>query len=254
MLADRARARRSVVDFLDVALRARSADDVGGIVDPAFEPVEAPPGSCFPAAPRRRGNRECARSRRRRGSNCRRGPDRAVAGGVELAGDDARREAAVGGENLVGADHREAVAKRERDAGRNAGEFRRQFDDGGSRRAAAARRVVEPVDAEEVERMGRVGVDSREARGDRRRIVEGPSVRRKSAGRRPPRGNARASACRPRRRPDGFPARVAPCLVPHSQPSPRRGVRLRGLEAGRLRRCEIRRPENPPSRGSGLAD
>jgi hypothetical protein len=39
--------------------------------------------------------------------------------------------------------------------------------------AARPRRVVEPVDAEEVERMGRVGVDSREARGDRRRDRRG---------------------------------------------------------------------------------
>jgi len=48
-----------------------------------------------------------------------RGPDRAVAGGVELAGDDARREAAEGARTLwariIG-----TVDKREREAGRNA--------------------------------------------------------------------------------------------------------------------------------------
>ena len=42
-------------------------------------------------------------------------PDGAVRGGVELAGDDARREAGVRGQHLVRADHREAVAEREHD-------------------------------------------------------------------------------------------------------------------------------------------
>ena len=88
---------------------------------------------------------------------------------VELAGGDARREAAVGGENLVGADHREAVAEREHDARRRARQLGRQFDGGGRRGATAARSVIEPVDAKEIQRVGRIGVNCAEALGDRRR-------------------------------------------------------------------------------------
>ena len=49
----------------------------------------------------------------------------------------------------------------------------RQFDRGGRRDATAARSVVEPVDAKEVERVGRVGIDGAEALGDRRRDGRG---------------------------------------------------------------------------------
>ena len=55
----------------------------------------------------------------------------------------------------------------------DARQLRRQFDRGRRRRAAAARRVVEPVDAKEIERMGRVGIDGAEALGDRRRDGRG---------------------------------------------------------------------------------
>ena len=85
---------------------------------------------------------------------------------VELAGDDPGREAAVGGQHLVGADHRKPLAEREHDARRDAGQLGREFDRPGRRYAASALRVVEPVDAEEVQRMGRVGIDGVEAPDD----------------------------------------------------------------------------------------
>ena len=158
--------RAGVVDLLDVALRARRADDVGGLGDPALEPVEALPAHVLrqhrdAAATEDAGDRDAAAA-----VVAGRGPDRAVPGRVELAGDDARRKAAVGGENLVGADHREPLAEREHDARGRAGQLRRQLDRAGRRGAVAARSVVEPVDAKEVQRMRRVRIDAGEALDD----------------------------------------------------------------------------------------
>ena len=93
-----------------------------------------------------------------------------MAGGVELAGDDTGREAGVGGEHLVGGDHREAVAEHHDDRALDPGQRRRQ-DDVIGHVGAVARQVVVPVDAEEVARVGGVLVDAVGERGvDRRRV------------------------------------------------------------------------------------
>ena len=155
-----------VVDLLDVALRARRADDVGGLGDPALEPVEALLAHVF------RQHRDAAAAEDAGDGDAApaivagRRPDGAVARRVELAGDDPGRKAAVGRQHLVGADHRKPLAEREHDARRYAGQRGGEFDGPGRRDAAPARRVVEPVDAEQVQRMGRVGIDGVEAPGD----------------------------------------------------------------------------------------
>ena len=66
-------------------------------------------------------------------------PDRPVAGRVELAGDDARREAGVGGEHLVGGDHREAVAEHDDDRALDAGQARWAARRGRARRPGRRR-------------------------------------------------------------------------------------------------------------------
>ena len=81
--------------------------------------------------------------------------------------------------------------------------------------ATAARFVVEPVDAKQVQRMGRIGIDCAEAlRRSPAGSSRGPSIRRRSAGRPRRRGSGPAFACRRRRRPDAFPVRAAPFHFP----------------------------------------
>ena len=147
----------AVVDLLDVALGAGRADDVLRVGDPLLEPVEAlgahPLGQHGDAAAAHQPRDRHAAAAVVAG----RGPDGAVAGRVELAGDEPRREAPVGGEHLVRADHREAVAERDDDRRLDAGQLARQHDVLRHGCPAGAAPVVEPVDAEEVERMGLVG-------------------------------------------------------------------------------------------------
>ena len=76
--------------------------------------------------------------------------------GVELPGDDPWHKAAVSGEHLVGADHREAVAESHDDAGVDAGELARQHHVSGHGRLRRATGVVVPVHAEQVEGTGLV--------------------------------------------------------------------------------------------------
>ena len=112
-----------VVDFLDVALRARRADDVGRIGDPFAEPLEAFAAHVF------RQHRDAAAAENARNGDAAaavipsRRPDRAVAGRIEFAGNDARNEAAIGGEHLVCADHGKAVAEQQHDTRLHAGQF-----------------------------------------------------------------------------------------------------------------------------------
>ena len=80
-------------------------------------------------------------------------------GGIELAGHDARREAPVGGDDLVRPDHREAVAQGDHDRRRDAGQLRGQHQVLGDVHAPGPGRVVEPVRPEQVERVGGAGVD-----------------------------------------------------------------------------------------------
>ena len=117
-----------VVDLLDVALGAGRPDDVGRVDHPVLEPVEALAAHALG----QHGDAAAAHEPRDRDAAAAvvagRGPDRAVARRVELPGDDPRREAAVGGEHLVRADHREAVAERDDDRRVDAGQLARQHD------------------------------------------------------------------------------------------------------------------------------
>ena len=152
----------AVVDLLDVALGSGRADDVVGLAHPALEPLEAlaahPLGEHGDAvAAHQPGDRDAAAT-----VVAGRGPDRAVLRRVEAACDDSRRQAAVGGEHLVRADQREPVAERDDDRRLDAGQLAWQDDVLRDGRGPGTRRVVEPVDAKEVERIGVVRADRRE--------------------------------------------------------------------------------------------
>ena len=158
----------AVVDLLDVALGAGRPDDVGGIGHPALQPGEAFPAHAFgehrhaPAAhdPADRDATPAVVAGRR--------PHGALGRRVELPGDEARGEAAEGGQHLVRGDHREAVAEGHDDRRVDAGERLWEHDVLGDADAGPPGPVVAPVDAEQVARIGRVGVDGGEARRHRR--------------------------------------------------------------------------------------
>ncbi len=85
-----------------------------------------------------------------------------MARGVELAGDDPRRQAAVGRQHLVGVDHREGVTEEQDDPRSHSGEGRRQLQvlrHGGLPDPVGG---VVPVGPEEVQRMGGIGIDARQ--------------------------------------------------------------------------------------------
>ena len=163
-----------VVDFLDVAFRSRRADDVARIADPAVEPVEAllahvlrQHGHAAAAENARNGDAAAAVVAGRR-------PHRAVARRVELAGHQARHQAAIGGQNFVRADHRKAVAQRQHDARLHAGQFGRQFHVIGH----VATRLLRSAPLNQCTRkrlsgVGGVGVDAGEAGADARRNGRG---------------------------------------------------------------------------------
>ena len=125
-----------VVDFLDVALGARRADDVGRIGDPLLQPVEA----LAAHAGRQHGHAAAAENARDRNAAAAvvagRRPDRAVVRRIELPGHQARHQAGIGGEHLVRADHRKATAEQHDDRRLHAGQFARQHDMAGHRHAA----------------------------------------------------------------------------------------------------------------------
>ena len=103
-------------------------------------------------------------------------PDRAMGEGIELTRDHPRHQAAVGGQDLVGMDHWKGVGGQDHDAGVDSGERRRQLDELGRHAEAALVNRVVPMDAEEIERVGRIGIDVGEPLadgvGDRSRIGE----------------------------------------------------------------------------------
>ena len=194
--------RALVVDLLHVALGAGRADDVvGGVDHPLLEPVEA-----FPAHPLRQdgdapalhepGDGHAAPAVVAGGR-----PDRAMHGRVELPGDDARRQTAVGRQHLVGADHREPVPERHDDPRVDAGQLGRQHDVVGDADQAGAVVPVEPVDPEQVQRVGLVGPNAVERRAIRPGTGRGPPAPRRSAGRCRHPGTVPPSARRRRRRP-----------------------------------------------------
>ena len=124
-----------VVDLLHVRLGAVGADHVvGRVLAPLVEPVE--PLLAHPLGEDRHtaARHDAADRDATTGVVAGRRPDRAVAGRVELTGHDPRREAGVGGEHLVGGDHREAVAEDDDDRAVDAGQAR-----GAARRGRARR-------------------------------------------------------------------------------------------------------------------
>src|SRR5207342_1669439 len=93
-------------------------------------------------------------------------PHRAMHGGVELAGDHARRETAVRREDLVGADHREPVPQRHHDPRVDPRELARKNHMAGDADQAGAIVPVVPVDPEQVERVALVRPNAVERRAD----------------------------------------------------------------------------------------
>ena len=81
---------------------------------------------------------------------------------VETTGHQPGDEAGVGGEHLVGANHRKAISDRQHDAGLDTGHFRWQFDVVGHLVGATAIEPTKPVDAEEIARVGLVAVEAGE--------------------------------------------------------------------------------------------
>ena len=88
-------------------------------------------------------------------------PHGAVRGsGSKLPGDEPRDQAAVGGEDLVRADQREAVAERDDDRRVDAGQLAGKHDVLRDVDQLGPARVVVPVDPEEVQWVSLVGPDA----------------------------------------------------------------------------------------------
>ena len=144
-----------VVNLLHVAFGTRGANDVARVARPMIEPVEA----LLRHSRRQHRHTACTHDL----ADChtatrivtRGWPDGAMLGRVELPGDDARRQAGVGGQHLVCGDHRETIAEHHDDGAFDAGERRRQHDVIGHGNAVA-RHVVVPMHAEQIACIGRV--------------------------------------------------------------------------------------------------
>ena len=149
-----------VVDLLDVGLGPERADDVvGRVLAPPLQPVETLLAHPFrkdgdPAAGHDPADGDAAT-----GVVAGRRPDRPLSGRVELTGDDARCQAGVGGEHLVGRDHREAITEHHDDRTVDACELGRQHDVLGDADTLAGQIVV-PMVAPQVASIGtlRIGV------------------------------------------------------------------------------------------------
>ena len=216
MLAgSRSSARAGVVDLLDVALRARRADDVGGLADPAFQPIEPLLAHVF----RQHGDAAAAEDAR----------DGDAAAAIIAGRRPDRRGGAPG---RIARSRRGARDSRRRRApcGPGSSESARRAP---ARCAPGSRSVPAPVRSRQASRRtprreaslnqwtrnrfkgwGASGSTSASRRAIGAGMVEGRSVRRTSAGRRRRHGNGRAFADRRRHRPDAFPARAAPNLHP----------------------------------------
>jgi hypothetical protein len=102
-----------------------------------------------------------------------------MGGGVEGTRHDLRSQTGVGGEHLVGADHRKAVAERDEDGGVDPRQFTGEHQMVGYLDPTLPGVVVEPVDPPEVAGVGIVRADPG---GDVGRDRWGRRVGRTSAG------------------------------------------------------------------------
>ena len=168
-----------VVDLLDVALDADGAHDVGRIARPAFEPVETLPAHAFG----QHGDAVAAEDARDRDAAAAiipgRRPDRAMARRIEAARDQPGDETRIGRQHFVRADHRKTRSDHHDDRRVDARQRLRQDDMIRDRNRVAAIGRVAPVDAPEIVRMRRVGVDVGKSRRDMLRNRRAPGELRK---------------------------------------------------------------------------
>ena len=153
-----------IVDLLDIAFGAGRADDVGRLCNPLLQPVEALAAHAgrkdsHTAAAEDAGNRDAAAA-----IIAGRRPHRTVLRRIELPGDQPRHQAGIGGEHLMGADHRKATAEQYDDRRRHARQFRRQHHVARHCHASFAARIIEPMHPPQVRRVGRIGIYAGEIR------------------------------------------------------------------------------------------
>ena len=162
-----------VVDLLDVALGPRRPDDVARLDHPLLEPGEAlaahalgQDGDAVTAEQARDRDTAAAVVAGRR-------PDGAVGGGVEPPRDEARHQAAVGGQHLVGLDQRKPVAERQHDPRLDSGQLGRQDEVLGDVDEVRPVGAVVPVHPEQVQRVRVVRPDAVERLSHRGRNQRG---------------------------------------------------------------------------------
>src|ERR1700737_3745299 len=132
----------SVIDLLDVALRAGGADDILRLGHPGAQPLEtllAHAGRQYrnPAATEDAGNRYTAAA-----IIPGRWPDRPLTGWVQPPGNEMRDQAAIGRQHLVRRDHRKETAERHDDRRTHSRQLGRQHKMGRDRCETAATAVV----------------------------------------------------------------------------------------------------------------
>ena len=149
-----------VVNFLDVGFAPVGGDDVFLRVDgPLAQPVEAFLAHAFGEDGDAAAVHEAADGDAPAAVVAGGRPDGAVFGWVESAQDDARGEAGVCGQNLVGTDHRGQATDDGDDGGVDAGDFLGEDEMHRDFNKALAVGGVVPVHAVEVEGIWGVGVD-----------------------------------------------------------------------------------------------
>ena len=148
-----------IIDFLDIALRARGLDDAIGLENPGAEPLE----TLFAHALRQHGDAAAIDDARDRDPAaavipCRR-PNCLVTGRIEPAGHQSGYQTAIGCQHLVRPDHRETAAERHDDRRAHSGQRRREDQIAGGPSKTPARPVVVPMHAEEIGRVRTIRID-----------------------------------------------------------------------------------------------
>ena len=163
-----------VVDLFDVAFRTRGSDDVSWIGNPGIEPLEPFATHVFGEHGDATALHDATDRHSTAGVVASGWPHSTVAGGVELARNNARNETGISSENFMGADHREPVTESDDDLGIDTSELWWKDDVVGNV-GASALEIVVPVDPEKVASVGRVAVDAVEIGPDR--VVDGGRIR-----------------------------------------------------------------------------